>query len=153
MDDKADKFADALLDIAANVEGELVEQVFKKGVFDLYGSIIKRTPVDTGRARGNWQISFTHNDDEVEGLDKSEKVISEANEKNVEQLESFENEIEKNKLPRGGFSFEFPDNAIYLFNNLEYIEFLEDGTSDQAPNGMVELSLVEFTEHLRNIEI
>ena len=31
--------------------------VFKKVSFDVFGRIIRRTPVDTGRLKGNWQIT------------------------------------------------------------------------------------------------
>ena len=35
-----------------------IEQVVRKTAIDLTTSIIKSTPVDTGRARANWFVSF-----------------------------------------------------------------------------------------------
>jgi len=34
------------------------EQAFRALVLDIFRSIQIRTPVDTGRARGNWQVEF-----------------------------------------------------------------------------------------------
>lgn len=106
------------------------EQVIRKACIDLYQMIIERTPVDTGRAKANWQIS-THSDSSIsskEGFSFNEiKSIVEA-------------EI-------NDFTFEIRDSQVVIYNNLEYIEHLENGTSAQAPAGMVAISLVEFTSH------
>lgn len=105
-----------------------VEQVIRKSCIDLYRMIIERTPVDTGRAKANWQISTTDSD----------STLSEKDGFTFNELKGIiESEI-------SDFKFELHDNQVVIYNNLEYIEYLESGTSGQAPYGMVSLSLVEF---------
>jgi len=123
-------FAKSLDKLSDYVTGS-VEQVIRKACIDLYRMIVERTPVDTGRAKANWQISTTDSDsalDEKNGFSFNEiKSIVEA-------------EI-------SDFKFELYDDQVIIYNNLEYIGGLENGTSAQAPYGMVSVSLVEFTDH------
>lgn len=107
------------------------EQVIRKACIDLYRMIVERTPVDTGRAKSNWQMSTTNSDyvrtcDEGFSFNEIKSII--------------EDEI-------ADFSFDIHDDQVVIYNNLEYIDQLENGTSDQAPAGMVSVSLVEFTNH------
>ena len=52
--------------------------------------------------------------------------------------------------------FSINDNIVTISNNVEHIEYLEDGTSRQAASGMVAVSLVEFEisfrEHLKGLK-
>lgn len=80
--------------------------------------LVLRTPVDTGRARGNWQTTVRQPAaGEVERADKGggEAVADGAN--LVSRLELFED--------------------TWLTNNVPYILALEDGSSQQAPSGML----------------
>jgi hypothetical protein len=43
--------------------------------------------------------------------------------------------------------------AIYLANNAPYIELLEAGRSNKAPNGMVEVTIVEVLEELNSKQV
>lgn len=105
--------------------GDVSEKVFRGTSIDISTKVITRTPVDTGRARGNWFPSFD---------EPSEQTTT-----NVSKtgLDSITRATQKVRTSRLGQSF-------YLTNNLPYIERLENGYSDQAPNGMVERTLVEF---------
>ena len=42
----------------AKLAGASVDETGRAIVLELFGSVIKDTPVDTGRARGNWQTSM-----------------------------------------------------------------------------------------------
>lgn len=109
---------------ASFMESQYV-QVVRKVVIDLFANIVVRTPVDTGRARANWNISSSG--------ESSYRFLS-------------SNMLEKIK----DFTFTIHDDEIIIYNNLEYIEALENGHSDQAPVGMVSISLIEFDMHIRN---
>ena len=100
-------------------------------------SIIKRTPVDTGRARGNWQPSISI----------PNKTTTETNDKSGSA--SIASARATAKVSAGA--------VFYLTNNLPYIRTLEhgwyngngpkttpDGYSTQAPNGMVGLTVLEM---------
>jgi len=96
----------------------------KRGLLlEATGRIVDRTPVDTGRARGNWQASSGQ---PVEGvldrLDPGGTVAVQA----AAQVRAVDGE------------------DLYLVNNLPYIKRLEDGWSQQAPQGMVALTVAEL---------
>ena len=110
-----------------------IKKVRKNYAFALYSSIVKKTPVDTGRARGNWNITVGHDDT----LPKENTVPQF---KSVEEVPKVEG-----------------DETIYISNNLPYITKLEyggypnppkkgsgktiNGYSKQAPEGMVGVTL------------
>lgn len=92
---------------------------------ELFRRVILRTPVKTGRAIGNWQATIgTPSALTLDGTDGSDTAILRA--------------IETVRGWRLGSA------AIFLTNNLPYIERLENGWSKQAPNGMVALTVAEF---------
>lgn len=86
--------------------------------------VVNMTPVDTGRARGNWNVGINNVDlTEHDPETNAQSVIERAK------------EIIK-RIKAG--------DVIYTSNNVEYIEELENGSSDQAPNGMVAVTLRRF---------
>ena len=96
-------------------------------VFNVFKEVIKKTPVDTGRAKGNWFVT--------EGAPSS--IVS--------------NKDDKAPLGGIGASAQRQLNNIsinigldFLTNNLPYIEKLEYGGSNQAPSGMVRTTLRQF---------
>ena len=114
------------MQIKNEIDDVLVQsQEFKEKIgFDCFAGIVKRTPVDTGRARGNWMVSLGA---AVEAVVDSGPTIS-----NDEPVPSaLKNEglstISKSK----------PGQDIVISNNLPYIVFLEEGTTKQNAKGMV----------------
>lgn len=97
----------------------------KKIALDLLRRIVFRTPVDTGRARGNWQVNLGG------ALEESQIVTD------TSGLPTFA----KGAAVVGRATN--PYGVITLFNNVNYIQFLEGGSSRQAPAGMVSVSLAE----------
>lgn len=90
------------------------------------GRLMRKTPVDTGRARANWNASVGSPKREVDEDLRASDVRS--------QQQSAEQEIA-----------EFgPGESLYLTNALPYIPPLEDGHSDQAPQGMIKVTAEEL---------
>lgn len=87
-------------------------------------AIVTSTPVDLGRAKGNWNASVgtpdtsTQDDD----LDPGGQMT----------LSQHQGTIEGWKIGQG---------AIFIANGLPYILPLENGSSTQAPNGMTQSGL------------
>jgi len=82
-------------------------------------TVIMATPVDTGRARANWQISIdTEITGQVDGTDAQGAIA-----RNAATIRGYRN------------------GAIILQNNVPYIGRLNDGWSAQAPAGFVEKAL------------
>lgn len=113
-----------------------VDIVTRRIALDLYGRITKKTPVDTGRARANWNLSIGSPDYSIEKTD----VKSTGKHKNKTSPPSTP-KPKKPKLKRGDGM-----RIIYITNNLPYISALEYGHSKQAaPHAMVRKSVQEVT--------
>lgn len=103
--------------------------VFQKLALDIDRGVVLSTPVDTGRARGGWNVGINNvNLDEAEP-DKTGRNTISANETMIQRADL--------------------DDVIFVSNNVDYIEYLEDGSSDQAPNGMVAKTLRRFQQFVR----
>ena len=120
-----------------------VNAIIKKTVFDLQSTIIKDSPVDSGRFRANWQVSFNEPiNSEVDTIDKS-KLGRDTYNKNGFL-------IDKSKVPL----------TYWIQNNLPYAEKLEfglfttkpetiktiGGFSKQAPMGFTRVNVARFNE-------
>ena len=101
----------------AKKAGASLDETSRAIVLELFGSVIKDTPVDTGRAKGNWQTTIgAPASGTVDRLGESEALADVA-----QQTASFG-----------------AGKLIYLSNNLPYIYRLEYvGWSQQAPGGML----------------
>ena len=119
----------------------------KSTSLDMFSSIVKRTPVDTGRARGNWQISFDSVPaGEVGSAESWKRKGSEgvrAPSESASSREAFAKATAKTNAAPDAFSY------VALVNNLPYIQRLEfSAWSDQMPAGMVRVTLSEFERKL-----
>lgn len=130
-----------------------IDLVVRKVLFDLSTSLVLRTPVDTGRLRANWQY----------GLDSIPESVSDGTDDPTARLHG-----EIGNVP------EVAGRRHYLINNLPYAPVVEyglypnpvkvgsqkrgetvprphtvNGFSEQAPYGMVRITVVEFQEFVR----
>jgi len=126
------KFADGVMKFRLKAQ-DVAEQRFRKVVLDLDTKIVERTPVDTGAARARWQPNV--GPEPIGGAGSDIGAF-------VPQL----------KL----------GDTAWISNNLPYIRVLEyglfpnppkhgagktvDGYSTQAPQGMIRITAVEFSD-------
>ena len=121
-----------------------VDDVVRKVLYDVSTAIIMRTPVDTGRLRGNWQFG-------------------------VDSIPSGET----GNVSPPNFSAQIgaatAGHTYYIVNNLPYAAVIEygqypnppkggsgktsGGYSTQAPQGMVRITVVEYEKYLREAVI
>jgi hypothetical protein len=113
-------FAGDLLKFQKNFEKKS-NDAFGKIVFDVGESVLKLTPVDTGRARGNWQY----------GINTSPIGTTESTVEPIPELRTTAGSVEIG-------------DEVNISNNLPYIEALEDGHSQQAANGMVKITVTKW---------
>ena len=126
-------FSRSLMAMSVYIDGS-IEKVLRKACIDLYRAIAEKTPVDTGRAKASWSLSTHYADDKATEAEYSYNEVKQIIKDNV-----------------SGFKFSVHDGQVVIYNNMEYIDILESGTgSEQAPNGMVSISLVEFTAFFNN---
>jgi hypothetical protein len=101
--------------------------IIKKFALDLLARIVKRTPVDTGRARAAWYPSMV-------ALGLNVPLATEGT-KAAEIAKGKSEGSYKDRTKRPGLMY------IDLINGVRYIVYLEYGYSGQAPFGMVRISM------------
>jgi len=130
-------FRNALMDFANHVDID-VSKVIRKACIDLFKAIAARTPVDTGRLKGNWQLNTNYSSDTI-GDDQAVFTSAEIEQMLMQQTSEFDLTIH--------------DDKVEIFNNVKYAEYNEAGHSSQAPAGMVAVSLSEFEEYFNRAVI
>jgi hypothetical protein len=124
------------LDISRFVQktGLKPDVVLRKLAFTAYRNLILKSPVDTGRFRASWRI----------GVD-------------VVDLSTYP-EVTHKGIAQGGYADPPPDDSgvqavigtakfgqvIFITNNLPYAQPLEDGSSKQAPQGVLAITMAEL---------
>ena len=103
------------------------DEVFRKVVIEIGSSVIRLSPVDTGRFRGNWQLTIDA--PATASLDNYDKEGHET----------------VATLVADAQSLTFGQTA-YIVNNLIYAIPLEYGHSPQALSGMVRITRERFQD-------
>lgn len=118
-------FQQAIDDYTTKLLPEELKVFQGKIAFEALRRIVLKTPVDTGRARGNWQTTVGS---APAGEQRSETPIEDGAAV-LKQIEAF--------------------CIVYVSNNVPYIIYLEDGSSKQAPHGMLRITLSELEAMFR----
>jgi hypothetical protein len=106
---------------------EAIDASLREIIFEVAGSLIRMSPVDSGRFRGNWQFSLMTPDSSISldvdptGAETLGRIVAAA----------------------GAFT---AGQVAYITNSLPYAIPLEFGHSTQAPSGMVRVTLARFQE-------
>ena len=105
-----------------------IDLVVRKATLDLFAAAVRRSPVDTGRFKANWNVAY------------GAPAVSVTNSTNSGRADT---ETRKAlTLPVGG--------VVYLTNSLPYAMRLEYGWSKrQAPLGMVRVTAREWTAKVK----
>lgn len=132
IDSELLKFQLALTALTTTLPAKAAELACQKVAMDVLSAVVMATPVDTGRARGNWQASVgTKVDTEVERADKGGQATATTGAIKIGQMQ----------VPYG--------QTIWITNNVPYIERLEDGHSSDKPDGI----LVPALNHVRSTSL
>lgn len=136
------KASDNIFNLVENLSFKSTDLV-KKAALAINQTLVFSTPVDTGRARGNWVIGIdspnsTINFKEVSKISKNSSSIT-------------KDTIENNKKKINSFSSS--NKSIFISNNLPYIGRLNDGYSAQAPSGFVEKAVQSGINAIKNEEL
>lgn len=102
--------------------------VQRAAALQITSAVITRTPVDTGRARANWNAQIGSED----GSTSDSRTASQAQAQARRAADNFK-----------------PGTVLFLTNGLPYIRKLEYGSSKQAPSGMVRITAEEFASAVR----
>ena len=116
------KFRINLPQVAKNLD-HVVVLVQQKVALQLLEGIVNMNPVLTGRSRGNWYVTIGAPSSEYDeqGFPTSAEATVQRGRGVVETITTL--------------------GTVYITNNTPYITELEKGTSTQAPQGMVQVTL------------
>ena len=122
-------FSKDLDNITLNLAG-YAEEMVRGTLFSLASRIIKESPVDTGRFRGNWQASLnTPKQGRLQQFDKS----------GASAINDMSSVVAGLKMGQ----------TFYLANNLPYARRLEYGYSKQAPSGFLRINVMRVQSELQ----
>jgi hypothetical protein len=101
------------------------DQIVREVALAADRTVVRATPVDTGRARANWQATLgAPAVGTLDGGAGKRASVASATGRNAGVIAGY----------KGGRA----DSAVFLTNNLPYIVPLNNGSSQQAPAGFVE---------------
>lgn len=118
------------LEVVFNNLKKYPENVVRGTLLAMTSKIIKRSPVDTGRFRNNWNASFGAPDGTMSTSTDPSGTKAQSNAAKL--LMNFD-----------------MGKTFYLTNNLPYSLRLEYGYSKQSPSGMVRLTASEFDQEIK----
>lgn len=128
-----DGFSKRIKDIAQSITTNVDKEVIQAGIL-VQQAVILATPVDTGRARGNWLASLgLPIESPSEREDQSGHVTVSENNSIITGRKTGQN--------------------IYITNNLPYINKLNNGYSAQAPAMFVEKASQVAITYLKNTRV
>lgn len=131
-----DPFVLNIANFVAKAKGNM-DLVVRKISLDMFSRVVEKSPIDTGRFKSNWQVSINATPpDGVLNAEKDKKG-------NV----NFEPAVAA--VMAAALETKAGD-VIYLVNNVSYANRLEYGWSQQAPAGMVRLSIMEWNKVVRD---
>ena len=132
MESNLAQFNSEVTQFARSIPGKIT-LLQKKIVLEALRRLVEKTPVDTGRARGNWQVTIGS---PSEGqLDQTDPVGAATIAAGLAALAG---------LP--------PFQVVWISNNIDYIEELEHGHSKQAPEGMLAITIEELRNMFTSVE-
>lgn len=111
--------------------------VVQKVTYTIFRSVILKTPVDTGRVKGNWVTS-------AGSYERAAVLTKDKTKRGGRTIDDMANVVLK--TPAGGI--------VYMVNNVAYLQYLEYGRDDgqpgskQAPQGMIRITLLEYHNYL-----
>lgn len=114
---------------------------FRRTVLVIDQSLVTSTPVDTGRARSNWIVSSGPSTRIIDAYAPGESGSTRGQNTRAAQAQA------------KAFLESTDATVIYISNNLEYIRFLNEGSSAQAPAGFIEAAVQAGIDHVRTWKV
>jgi len=126
-------FATAVLNLGAALPAQQLSYAIKKLSLEALEGLVDMTPVDTGRAKGNWNVTTA-------GRSMAKATDSRMDKTGGNSIATGTEKIlratAKNRVPK----------SVYITNNVDYIEDLENGNSKQHNSqGMLKVTVNRLT--------
>lgn len=98
----------------------------------LVKNLVLLSPVDTGRLRASWFVSFDNPSDEVEEAPGGD---------NVQENSAKATQISLNRATEILSSDKIMGQVIWIVNNIHYLKYVNEGTARIAPRKFVETGI------------
>jgi len=121
------------------------EETIRKSTIAGLTAVVYATPVDEGRARSNWNVSQNEPDLSIKEPYSPGKDLGIGEQRNASK--TIQIGTEKAQLYKTG------QIGNFITNNLEYIVYLENGSSQQAPAGMLQFGIQAAQKIMANAKI
>ena len=112
-----------------------IERAVIKVTTDVTAELTRATPVDTGWARANWLPSLTQPRRQPAGQRSAAGVAQAVAEKAIGIARVL--------------AYRVRHGVVYITNNVQYIQLLNEGHSGQAPSGFVQTAIVRALASFR----
>jgi len=132
---------------ANNLPGE-TNRVVKQCALAVDQTVVLATPVDTGRARSNWLVSLGNPVEQV--IDPYQPLPKGTNPDKVGETGNARGAIEQGKQV---ITSRQPEQTVFITNNVDYIGYLNEGSSAQAPAMFVEAAVQAGVAAVRGARI
>ena len=113
-----------------------IPKLIKLIALDIANMVVEGNPVDTGYSRSQWRIGINAPDTTVSGTRprnaKGQYTTITAPQLDITRLSQLS-----------------PNDHVFVTNSVDYVQFLEEGTSQQAPNGFIRLSVAQAEAKVR----
>ncbi len=139
MSTNSNEFIVSIKRLTRDMPKRKIVELHKFITYEAFYRIVYRTPVKTGRAREGWKVA--------------NKVWAEKRELRIDlgPASGREKKFRVKSTPtmilrraKAVISKLGPFQVAYIINSVPYIAILETGTSAQAPNGMVRVTIEEL---------
>jgi hypothetical protein len=111
-------------------QGANIDAAMRRTAIQIASRVIQMSPVDTGRFRGNWNVGIP--------------AIDFATREDVDPTGA--GSLQRAQSAIGSWRI---GESLYVTNSLPYAKRLEEGYSQQAPAGMVKVTVAEFQSAVR----
>lgn len=113
----------------------------KQTVLAIDQVLVVSTPVDTGRARSNWIVGTGPSTQAIDAYAPGEGGSTGRDNLNAALAQARQ------------FLDGTDVSVIYISNNLEYIQYLNEGSSAQAPAGFIEAAVEAGRSAVQNMKV
>ena len=137
------EFNEKLRDFAEDEVPRRALLLFRRVALGILRRAVLKTPVDTGRARGNWQLTVN-------------RIVTSV----IDRVDDGSPSHSVGEAPRRGAGKDTVDkglgklsrvklgDTIYITNNVDYIVYLEEGTEKIPPQKMLAEAIQEIEQGL-----
>lgn len=130
--------------------GEDIGKVTRRIVADAHRRVSLRTPVDTGRARASWDVKTGSPSGWIPPENEATETAGTMG--SAPQATPGKPPSEPGPKDIGDVLGKIDGTeVVFITSNLDYVQVLEGGSSQQAPAGMVMLTIAELEVEIEDI--